>query len=38
MKITVVGALAIVAAILAAALLIHHLNEKSNRRSEQNPS
>lgn len=38
MKITVVGALSIVAAIVAAVLLIRHLNSKNNQGSEQNPS
>lgn len=38
MKITVVGALAIVAVIIAAVLLIRHLNRKNNQESEQNRS
>ncbi len=38
MKITVVGALAVVAVILAAVLLIQHLNRKDNQGSEQSPS
>ncbi len=38
MKITVIGALAIVAVIIAAVLLIHHLNRKNNQGLEQNPS
>jgi len=35
MKITVVGALAVVVAIVGALLLIHHLNKQNKQESEQ---
>jgi len=38
MKITVVGALVVVTVILAAVLLIHHFNGKSDQGPEQQPS
>lgn len=37
-KITVIGVLGIVAVIIAAALVIRHLNNKKNQGLQQNPS
>lgn len=36
MKITVVGAVAVLAAIFVAVLVIRHLNTKNNQRPQQN--
>lgn len=37
-KITVIGVLGIVAVIITAVVLIHHLNRNNNQEPEQHPS